>query len=664
MADAYNINIETKAQLDEIHKLLEELRAISAEMSVINGQTFSAVSSSAMQLSETTKALAEAAIANKEAFDKLKGSTDKTSDSTSKFRKETRKTKDDVNGFSSALQGFYMELGAMGARFATQLPAALFKSIEAFGRQEMAVQKLSAAVRSNGGNVSEVLPIMRQFASEIQRITTYGDEQVLAMQAMASSMGVSSDQMQGVIRSAIGLASALNMDVMTAVKAASAAQSARLGASALRQRRQREEDFSGRFGVGIGGAIRQKLHRACGKYRRFLFRFRRHLPRHRNLRICSQQGVRNARVALGEFLRVGSEFGGGVHFRRVRFGRELLENNGFKQASKCRRSTLCKNRLPERRCVLPTDERRFDLRRLRLRHRDERHLLRQRRLVCGCRPGRVRLVGAVAERIHNPKRSPNVQGRLQADSRIQAARGFAGGVVCEQTHYVFAYAADLVAVGISTDEPRRHARRHIFGKVNADGRHAYRERKKPNNGLGGRRVDRTGAVARALQEDVDIDSVQITAGKLGKTKWHFPRNTLQLGKYRANSENELLQSEPCNHHAKTMQPPRKPNATEGLPQTSKTHIFQNLFHHSTINFRDTLSKSLKWLPAIKLLSGRYSNAPRPFEPIRESLSKIVSFDKSLPCSFKNLSSNKLPQPSGSESSNTPKFPLNGSRSAT
>lgn len=230
MADTYNINIETKAQLDEIHKLLEELRAISAEMSVINGQTFSAVSMSAMQLSETTKALAEAAIANKEAFDKLKGSTDKASDGSRKFRDETKKTKDEVDGCSSVLQGFYMELGAMGARFATQLPAALFKSIEAFGRQEMAVQKLSAAVRSNGGNVSEVLPIMRQFASEIQRITTYGDEQVLAMQAMASSMGVSSDQMQGVIRSAIGLASALNMDVMTAVKAASAAVQGKTGA--------------------------------------------------------------------------------------------------------------------------------------------------------------------------------------------------------------------------------------------------------------------------------------------------------------------------------------------------------------------------------------------------------------------------------------------------
>lgn len=547
-----------------------------------------------------------------------------------------------LSATDAVIEGAFYHIGAKITDMATQLPSAITKSIQAFGQQEIAVSRLAASIRSHGGNVSEVLPIMQNFASEIQRITTYGDEQVIAMQAMASSMGVSAEQMQGVIRSAIGLSAALKMDVMTAVKAASAAQSARLGASALRQRRQREEDFSGRFGVGIGGAIRQKLHRACGKYRRFLFRFRRHLPRHRNLRICSQQGVRHARVALGEFLRVGSEFGGGVHFRRVRFGRELLENNGFKQASKCRRSTLCKNRLPERRCVLPTDERRFGLRRLRLRHRDERHLLRQRRLVCGCRPGRVRLVGAVAERIHNPKRSPNVQGRLQADSRIQAARGFAGGVVCEQTHYVFAYAADLVAVGISTDEPRRHARRHIFGKVNADGRHAYRERKKPDNGFGGGRVDRTGAVARALQKDVDIDSVQITAGKLGKTKWHFQRNARQVRKRHLKQNPKPPQPRPCNCPAKTMQPPRKPNATEGLPQTSKTHIFQNLFHHSTINFRDTLSKSLKWLPAIKLLSGRYSNAPRPFEPIRESLSKIVSFDKSLPCSFKNLPTTSFP----------------------
>lgn len=148
--------------------------------------------------------------------------------------KEIQMTSNDLSGSISStrtvVNGFFMELGAMGARLATQLPAALLRSIEAFGQQEMAVQKLTAAIRANGGNVSEVVPIMREFASEIQRITTYGDEQVLAMQAMASSMGVSSDQMQGVIRSAIGLASALNMDVMTAVKAASAAVQGKTGA--------------------------------------------------------------------------------------------------------------------------------------------------------------------------------------------------------------------------------------------------------------------------------------------------------------------------------------------------------------------------------------------------------------------------------------------------
>ena len=148
--------------------------------------------------------------------------------------KEIQMTSNDLSGSISStrtvVNGFFMELGAMGARLATQLPAALLRSIEAFGQQEMAVQKLTAAIRANGGNVSEVVPIMREFASEIQRITTYGDEQVLAMQAMASSMGVSSDQMQGVIRSAIGLASALNMDVMTVVKAASAAVQGKTGA--------------------------------------------------------------------------------------------------------------------------------------------------------------------------------------------------------------------------------------------------------------------------------------------------------------------------------------------------------------------------------------------------------------------------------------------------
>ena len=228
--EPYNININANVKAEELQKLIAELNALNAVIGDLNNMTLSGIQKSAETLITTGMSLTDAIKAQNTAFEELKKSSDKAVDGLQKVGDGVEYVGQKVNRQSQIFEGFFLELGAMGARFATQLPAALFKSIEAFGRQEMAVQKLSAAVRSNGGNVSEVLPIMRQFASEIQRITTYGDEQVLAMQAMASSMGVSSDQMQGVIRSAIGLASALNMDVMTAVKAASAAVQGKTGA--------------------------------------------------------------------------------------------------------------------------------------------------------------------------------------------------------------------------------------------------------------------------------------------------------------------------------------------------------------------------------------------------------------------------------------------------
>lgn len=223
MAEPYKINVETKAQLDEIQKLVEELRAINTEISLINGQSFSAISMSAAALSKTSKDLLAATLANRKAFGYMSGAADKASISSRRFQDETRKTRGEVDAFSSTLQGAYMEVGAMGTRLATQLPAAIKTTIQAFGRQEMAVQKVASAIRSQGGVVSEVLPIMQSLASEIQSITTYGDEQVLEMQSLAAAMGVASDQMAETIQNAIGLSSALGMDVMTATKAASAA---------------------------------------------------------------------------------------------------------------------------------------------------------------------------------------------------------------------------------------------------------------------------------------------------------------------------------------------------------------------------------------------------------------------------------------------------------
>ena len=119
--------------------------------------------------------------------------------------------------------GALMGIGAELSNLAMRMPSFAAATIQAFGRQEAAVQKVASAIRSQGGSVSEVLPIMQNLASEIQRITTYGDEQVLEMQSLAAAMGITSSQMSEVVQNAIGLSSALGMDVMTATKAAAAA---------------------------------------------------------------------------------------------------------------------------------------------------------------------------------------------------------------------------------------------------------------------------------------------------------------------------------------------------------------------------------------------------------------------------------------------------------
>lgn len=231
MADEkpYNISIEVKAQLEEIQKLLDELRSISAEMSKINGQTFSAVSMSAAELSKTGKDLAKALVSQRIASEEFNKMLGKTGSGLENAKEKTKKFKDEVDGTKNSITGFHMELGAMAARMVTHLPSAVTATIQAFGQQEMVLQKLSAAVRTNGGNVSEVLPIMQQFASDIQAITTYGDEQVHSMMAMATSMGVNAGQMDIVMRSAIGLSTALGMDVTTATKAAASAIQGKTG---------------------------------------------------------------------------------------------------------------------------------------------------------------------------------------------------------------------------------------------------------------------------------------------------------------------------------------------------------------------------------------------------------------------------------------------------
>lgn len=116
--------------------------------------------------------------------------------------------------------GAMMNIGAQISNLAMKLPKLATATIEAFGKQEMAVLKLSSAIRSQGGNVSEILPIYESLAGEMQRLTTYGDEEVLALQSTATAMGVTSEQMDLCIKGAIGLSNVFGIGLNEAVRAA------------------------------------------------------------------------------------------------------------------------------------------------------------------------------------------------------------------------------------------------------------------------------------------------------------------------------------------------------------------------------------------------------------------------------------------------------------
>lgn len=105
----------------------------------------------------------------------------------------------------------------------SSIPAKLKASLDAYAVQEGAERSLAAAMKATGNYSKENLDSFKNFASELQRITTVGDETVMGMQNLALNMGVNKDQMERCMRGAIGLSKAFGMDLNLATKASAAA---------------------------------------------------------------------------------------------------------------------------------------------------------------------------------------------------------------------------------------------------------------------------------------------------------------------------------------------------------------------------------------------------------------------------------------------------------
>jgi hypothetical protein len=135
----------------------------------------------------------------------------------------------DLKNFRSGMQkatrtmkNFGNQLKTAGRQMSTYLTAPLAGlaavSLKAFDTQAKAENQLAAAISAAGRDVRRELPAFKQFASEIQSITTIGDESTLTLLSIASQMGLTADQAMVAAREAIALSRAMGMNEQSAIR--------------------------------------------------------------------------------------------------------------------------------------------------------------------------------------------------------------------------------------------------------------------------------------------------------------------------------------------------------------------------------------------------------------------------------------------------------------
>lgn len=92
-------------------------------------------------------------------------------------------------------------------------------SLNAWSELEAAQNRVAAAAEINGENLDLVLPQYQELAAEIERVTVVSDDAALEMIALAQSMGVSSREMDQVVRGAVGLSRTFGIGQQQAIQA-------------------------------------------------------------------------------------------------------------------------------------------------------------------------------------------------------------------------------------------------------------------------------------------------------------------------------------------------------------------------------------------------------------------------------------------------------------
>ena len=123
---------------------------------------------------------------------------------------------DRVRAKLRSLGGTFQQIGKISRRFLLGQAVALAGVLKLAGEQEKAEEALRAALARTGDATDANIAKFKKFASEIQRVTVFGDELILSQIAMAKNLGVNTDQLEEATRASVGLAKIIGKDLKTA----------------------------------------------------------------------------------------------------------------------------------------------------------------------------------------------------------------------------------------------------------------------------------------------------------------------------------------------------------------------------------------------------------------------------------------------------------------
>lgn len=112
-----------------------------------------------------------------------------------------------------SIQKVITKMAQVGKRALIGLAAGFGIATWAAIKQEKAEFMLASALKVTGDFTKKTFERMKEFASSIQRVTVFGDEDTLMLMQMMKALGVTADQLEDATKQAIGMAAATNRDV-------------------------------------------------------------------------------------------------------------------------------------------------------------------------------------------------------------------------------------------------------------------------------------------------------------------------------------------------------------------------------------------------------------------------------------------------------------------